>query len=157
MKKKYWDLASGIFLLVFSVALFIGAQNVKTLSISSVGSGTFPSFIAVLLAIVSIAIIVGGAKKARSPDEKQKPVEGKPRMWAVVATFVIMALYAALMPKVGFIIMTAVYLFAQMYIMAAKEHQRPIVFGIVSVVTSVSVYYLFVLVFNLMLPAGILG
>lgn len=157
MKKKYWDLASGIFLLVFSVALFIGAQNVKTLSISSVGSGTFPSFIAVLLAIVSVAIIVGGARKARGPDEKQKPVEGKPRMWAVVATFAIMASYALLMPKVGFIIMTTVYLFAQMYIMASKEHQRPVVFGIVSVVTSVSVYYLFVLVFNLMLPAGILG
>ena len=157
MKKKYWDLASGIFLLAFSIALFIGAQNVKTLSISSVGSGTFPSFIAVLLAIVSLAIIVGGAKKARGPDEKQKPVEGKPRMWAVVATFAIMAAYALLMPKVGFIIMTTVYLFAQMYIMAAKEHQRPFVFGIVSVVTSVSVYYLFVLVFNLMLPAGILG
>lgn len=157
MKKKYWDLASGIFLLVFSVALFIGAQNVKTLSVSSVGSGTFPSFIAVLLAIVSLAIIVGGANKARGPDEKKKPAEGKPRMWAVVATFIIMALYAALMPKVGFIIMTTIYLFAQMYIMAAKEHQKPIVFGIVSVVTSVSVYYLFVLVFNLMLPAGILG
>lgn len=157
MKKKYWDLASGIFLFVFSVALFIGAQNVKTLSISSVGSGTFPSFIAVILAIVSIAIIVGGAKKASGPDEKQKQVEGKPRMWAVVATFTIMAAYALLMPIVGFVITTAGYLFAQMYIMAAKEHQRPIVFGIVSVVTSVSVYYLFVLVFNLMLPAGILG
>lgn len=157
MKKKYWDLASGIFLLGFSVALFIGAQNVKTLSISSVGSGTFPSFIAVLLAIVSIAIIAGGAKKARGPDEKQKPVEGKPRMWAVVATFAIMAAYALLMPILGFIIMTTVYLFAQMYIMAAKEHQRPIIFGIVSVVTSVSVYYLFVTVFSLMLPAGILG
>jgi len=157
VKKKYWDLASGIFLLVFSVVLFVGAQNVKTLSVSSVGSGTFPSFIAVLLAIVSVAIIVGGVKKARNPDEKPAKEEGKHRLWAVLATFGIMALYALLMPKVGFIITTIVYLFLQMYIMAAKEHQRPIVFGIISIVTSVSVYYMFVKIFSLMLPAGILG
>ena len=157
MKKKYWDLASGIFLLVFSIVLFIGAQNVKTLSISSVGSGTFPSFISVLLAIVSVVIIVGGAKKAREPDEKQTQNNEKQRFWAVLATFGIMALYALLMPKVGFIITTIAYLFAQMYIMAAKEHQKPILFGIISIVTSVSVYYMFVKVFSLMLPAGILG
>lgn len=157
MKKKYWDLASGVFLLVFSVVLFIGAQNVKTLSISSVGSGTFPSFISALLAIVSIAIIVGGAKKARGPDEKPAKDAEKTRLWAVLATFVIMALYALLMPKVGFIITTMVYLFAQMYIMAAKEHQKPLLFGVISIVTSVSVYYMFVKIFNLMLPAGILG
>ncbi len=157
MKKKYWDLASGIFLLVFSVALYFGAKNVKTLSVSSVGSGTFPSIVAVVLAIVSVAIIVGGVKKARGPDEKAKTDGGKPRMWAVVATFVIMAIYATLMPSVGFMITTAVYLFAQMYIMAAKEHQKPILFGVISVVASVSIYYMFVKVFSLMLPAGILG
>ena len=157
MKKKYWDLASGVFLLVFSVVLFIGAQNVKTLSVSSVGSGTFPSFIAVLLAIVSVAIIIGGAKKARGPDEKPAKAAEKTRLWAVLATFGIMALYALLMPKVGFIITTIAYLFAQMYIMAAKEHQKPVLFGIISIVTSVSVYYMFVKIFSLMLPAGILG
>ncbi len=157
VKKKYWDLASGIFLLVFSVVLFIGAKNVKTLSVSSVGSGTFPSIIAVILAIVSVAIIVGGVKKARGPDEKSKAAEGKPRMWAVLATFAIMAIYATLMPTLGFMITTAAYLFAQMYIMAAKEHQKPVLFGIISVVASVSIYYMFVKVFSLMLPAGILG
>jgi hypothetical protein len=157
VKKKYWDLTSGIFLFLFSIALFIGAQNVKTLSISSIGSGTFPSFIAVILAIVSVAIIVGGAKKARGPDEKSAKGGEKQRFWAVLATFAIMALYALLMPKVGFIITTMVYLFLQMYIMAAKEHQKPILFGIISIVTSVSVYYMFVKIFSLMLPAGILG
>lgn len=157
MKKKYWDLASGIFLFAFSIVLFLGAQKVKTLSVSSVGSGTFPSFIAVLLAIVSVAIIVGGVKKAREPDEKTEKAAEKTRLWAVLATFAIMALYALLMPKVGFIITTMAYLFAQMYIMAAKEHQKPVLFGIISIVTSVSVYYMFVKIFNLMLPAGILG
>jgi putative tricarboxylic transport membrane protein len=76
---------------------------------------------------------------------------------AVVGTFVLMAGYAALLPMVGFMITTAVYLFLQINILAENQHRKPVLFGIISVVTSVSVYYLFVMVFHLMLPAGILG
>ncbi len=49
------------------------------------------------------------------------------------------------------------YLFGQMYVLAHKDERNYVVFGIISVVTAVVVYYLFGQVFHLMLPAGYLG
>jgi hypothetical protein len=159
VKKKYWDLASGSVLLLFSAVLFIGAQRVKTLAVSSIGSGFFPSVVAMLLAITSIAIIIGGVAQARKSDsttEKTK-AEDKPRVWGVIGTFALMAFYAILLPKLGFLITTTVYLFVQINILSPNESRKQILFGIISVVTSVVIYYTFVKVFHLMLPAGILG
>ena len=165
MKKKYWDLVSGSLLLLFSAAVFIGAQSVKTLAVSSIGSGFFPSVVSVLLAITSIFIIIGGIAQARKPDKTTdkekaaggKPAEDKPRVWGVIGTFALMAFYAVLLPKLGFLITTTVYLFVQINILSPRESRKQFLFGIISVVTSVVIYYTFVLVFHLMLPAGILG
>lgn len=159
MKKKYWDLVSGSLLLLFSAAVFIGAQNVKTLAVSSIGSGFFPSIVSILLGITSIFIIIGGLAQARTPDkaaDKEK-AEDKPRVWGVIGTFALMAFYAILLPKLGFLITTTIYLFVQINILSPRESRKQFLFGIISVVTSVVIYYTFVSVFKLMLPAGILG
>jgi uncharacterized membrane protein YidH (DUF202 family) len=159
VKKKYWDLASGSVLLLFSAVLFIGAQRVKTLAVSSIGSGFFPSVVAVLLAITSVAIIIGGIVQARKPDAAsgKEKAEDKPRVWGVIGTFALMAFYAILLPKLGFLITTTVYLFVQINILSPRESRKQFMFGIISVVTAVVIYYTFVKVFHLMLPAGILG
>jgi putative tricarboxylic transport membrane protein len=155
VNRKYWDLVSGIVLFLFSIALFIGSLNVKTLAVSSIGSGFFPAVVAIMFAITSLVVVFGGIKQAKGKDLPADDKAGKPRVMAVVGTFVLMAGYAALL--VGFMITTAVYLFLQINILAENQHRKPVLFGIISVVTSVSVYYLFVMVFHLMLPAGILG
>jgi len=156
VKKKYWDLASGIVLFAFSIVLFVGAMNVKTLEVSTFGSGFFPKVVAVMLAFASLAIIFGGIKTARAEAEAEAD-KGNPRWKAVLATFAIMVAYAALMPFAGFMITTALYLFLQINILSEGRHRRPLLFVGVSLVTSVGIYYLFVKAFNLMLPAGILG
>jgi len=142
--------------------VFIGAQHVKTLAVSSIGSGFFPSVVSVLLAITSIAIIAGGIVQARKPDGKtaspsKASVEEKPRVWGVVGTFALMTLYALLITKVGFLVTTTVYLFIQINILSPKASRKQLMFAAISVVASVVIYYTFVKVFNLMLPAGILG
>jgi hypothetical protein len=170
VKKKYWDLASGSVLLLFSAVLFIGAQQVKTLAVSSIGSGFFPSVVAVLLALTSVMIIIGGIAQARQPEPATgkakaaagnpadgKPAEDKPRVWGVIGTFVLMAFYAILLPKLGFLITTTVYLFVQINILSPNESRKQVLFAIISVVSAVVIYFTFVKVFHLMLPAGILG
>ncbi len=168
MKRKYWDLASGIAFLALSITVFVGAQNVKTLAVSSIGSGFFPSVVSVLLAITSIAIIAGGVFQARKAEpaaapetkssaEKKPSAEEKPRVWAVLVTFILMAAYALLITKVGFLITTTMYLFIQINILSPKQSRKQLMFAIISVVSAIAIYYTFVKVFNLMLPAGILG
>ena len=156
MKKKYWDLASGVFLFLISIVLYVGAMNVKTLEVSTFGSGFFPKIVAILLALTSLPIILGGIKQAKTDGEEVRAA-GNPRWKAVVATFVLMMAYAALLPYIGFIITTAVYLFLQINILSEDRHRRQILFAVISLVSAVVIFYLFVKVFNLMLPAGILG
>lgn len=157
MNKKYWDLASGIFLFFFSIALFAGAMNVKTLEISTFGSGFFPKVVAVMLALTSIPIMLGGLKMAKGKYETADASKGTPRTKAVALTFAIMVAYAALLPIAGFMITTVVYLFLQINILSENQHRRPLLFFGISVISSVAIYYLFAKVFNLMLPAGFLG
>lgn len=155
IKEKYWDFCSGIFLFVFSIVLFYGGMTVKTLEVSTFGSGFFPKVVAVILALTSLPIIAGGLQKARIADGKEEKLN--PRWWAVLATFGIMLAYAALIPKLGFIITTTVYLFLQMQILADGSKRKHVLFAVIAVSASVIIYFTFVKVFNLMLPAGILG
>ena len=157
MKKKYLDVASGIGIIAMAVALLYGSTTVKTLDVSRFGAGFFPAIVAGMLFVLGIVILVGGMRKAKGAGEKAADGEGKLRAWGVLATFGLMAAYATLMPIIGFIITTTVYLFVQMNILAAKKQKKQVLFGLVSVIASVSVYFTFVKVFQLMLPAGVLG
>jgi putative tricarboxylic transport membrane protein len=165
MLKKYGDLFSGIFLFVFSIVLFIGSYSVKQLAISSIGSGFVPQVVAVLLLLVSLAIIRHGiiAVRATAPLAKAKKeqcapeTEEKANMTGVLCTIGLLAAYIATVTTVGFLISTALYLFFQMTVLATKQQRKFPLFIIISIVTSVTVYYTFVKVFHLMLPSGILG
>ena len=69
----------------------------------------------------------------------------------------IIAYVFALRP-IGFLISTAAMMFCQMMLLCpTTKKKQPVVFGIVSVITSVIIYYLFRNVLELMLPEGILG
>jgi putative tricarboxylic transport membrane protein len=71
-------------------------------------------------------------------------------------TFVLIFLYLALLEPLGFLLSTAVYLFFQFIVLSRKKPNLPL-YGLLSISTSAIVYYLFVKVFILFLPAGILG
>jgi putative tricarboxylic transport membrane protein len=165
MLKKYGDLISGSFLLILSVAMFIASFYVKRLTISSIGSGFVPQVVAVLLAIVSIAIIRHGiiavrnnpkAEKKKSAIKKDSKEE-KLNVTGVLITLVLIVIYIATLASVGFLITTAMYLFLQITALATKEQRKIPLFIIISILTSTSVYFIFIKVFHLMLPSGILG
>ena len=77
----------------------------------------------------------------------------------VIASFVALTVYVALMDAIGFIPMTIVYLFVQILILTPKHDWKktyvPAV--IVSVVCSLLFYYIFRYHLNVLLPQGILG
>jgi putative tricarboxylic transport membrane protein len=166
MLKKYGDLLSGVFLLILSIALFIGSFGVKRLTISSIGSGFVPQVVAVLLAIVSAVIIWHGIvdvrKKTPTVKSKKKtqcaPEDAeKLHLKGLLFTLGLITVYIAALAPVGFLISTAVYLFLQITVLATKEQRKYPLFIIISILTSTSVYFIFIKVFHLMLPAGILG
>ena len=77
----------------------------------------------------------------------------------VVASFAALAIYVALMEPVGFVIMTVVYVFAQILILTPTEKwKKNIVPALITgVVCGGLLYYVFAHWLNVLLPAGILS
>ncbi|MGE4284728.1 MAG: tripartite tricarboxylate transporter TctB family protein [Clostridia bacterium] len=159
MIKRYGDILSGAFMLLIAAAMFISSFSIKVLTVSKIGAAFVPQLIAGVLAILSILVIINGYRslqlaKANSEEmEKDEPI----RTEAVVGTIIVLLAYVVLLEKIGFIITTALYLFAQFFILADKSQRKIPLFAGLAIIISVGVYYLFVNVFQLMLPPGILG
>ena len=63
----------------------------------------------------------------------------------------------ALLQPVGFIVCSSLYVFFQILILSKGMKRNYPAFAVVSIAASVSAYFLFVRVFQVMIPAGILG
>ncbi|MDR1933806.1 MAG: tripartite tricarboxylate transporter TctB family protein [Spirochaetales bacterium] len=77
--------------------------------------------------------------------------------YAVILTFVMIAVYTALIGIIGFIVMSALYLFGQMMILTPPGKRNPLLAGIVALVVSVALDYVFVSLLHVLLPRGIFG
>jgi putative tricarboxylic transport membrane protein len=161
---KNKNIQSGIFLLLVSVVMFAATLSFKQLTASQVGPAFMPQIIAVLIGLMSIAIIIEGYRKVKSgteddPEEEGEEAEGNAKEVSyrpVIQSFVLMAAYVAVMPIVGFLITTIVYMFMQMMILSSKPERRWLLFAVVSVVATSIIYYVFRNVFYIMLPSGLL-
>lgn len=162
MSERKKNIASGIFFLVFAIALYAGSFSIVLTTADVMGPQFFPRTIAIFTAILAVVQIAMAWKK--TPDEeKAEAEEEKTEKLAInaVATLAILFLYAVLVDAIGFIIMTALYLFCQISLLLSKEALKSkktlVVTGLVSVLTPVFIYYLFYYAFSIFLPTGILG
>jgi putative tricarboxylic transport membrane protein len=162
------DLFASAFLIIFSAVMYAASNSIKKLTVSKIGADFAPKLVAIGIFILSIFYLINavkqlkgssGAKAVEMETGEQKDQEGKKKVspLSVIATIGLLVLYIALLPIIGFLITTVVYLFAQMYLLAEKKERKIPLFLVTSVVTSVFVYFVFKSVFYLMLPAGILG
>ena len=65
--------------------------------------------------------------------------------------------YFVLMPYIGFLIMTTIYLFLQMLLLSDKSNKKIVSFFAISIVSSLVTYFIFRSIFYVMLPSGIFG
>lgn len=79
----------------------------------------------------------------------------------MVGTFLILVCYALLIDKIGFIILTTIYLFLQILLLLPKDLLKVkkyiFITAVVSIIVPLSLYFLFYKVFGIFLPMGILG
>lgn len=158
MLKRNKDIISGTILLIISIIYFIATFNVRQLEIAKFGARFIPQIIALTLFLSSFIIIVLGIKKAKNWD---KLIENNEAKWkpnrGVIGTIFMLGIYIFFLEKIGFIIMTIIYLFGQITILANKEDRNLTLTLIISIISSVTIYYLFLKIFTVILPEGILG
>lgn len=162
MFNKYKDIIAGGFLFAIGIIMFFASFNIKVVAGMTVGIGSdfMPKIGAIILAFLGATILILGFKKIKNTDLSQEntTVNTNHKRLAVVAfSLVSIALYIFLINILGFMISTALYIFAQITLLAPKGKVNYLLFTVVSLIVSSSIYYTFVKAFDLMLPAGILG
>ena len=154
--KRFKDVIAGAVLLLISAIYFSGSFFKTSLIMKAkYGPGFMPKIYAVLLACLSIALIISGWKTAKTNTAKEETEEADVKsLIAVVLTIVFLAVYLILIEIIGFLAASAVYLFAQAWLLAKKKNY--LVLTLFSVITALLIYLLFVKVLGLTLPTGIL-
>lgn len=162
------DIIASAFLILLSIVMYIASNSIIKLTVSQVGADFVPKLVAIGILILSIFYLIQSIKQQRvskkeidskTTNEEETSTEEKRKISPlnVLATVSLLVLYVALLPYIGFLITTTVYLFFQMYFLAAKTERKIPLFVGISIVSSVLIYFIFKSVFYLMLPAGILG
>ncbi len=128
------------------------------------GARAIPYLWGISLLVLSLILVVRGIKQRNLAIKNNTLVKSELNFTGmikenreIVLTFVSLAVYIALLEPVGFLIMTAVYLFVQTLILTPKEKRNYIVTLITSIVIAVALDYVFVCLLNVLLPLGIFG
>ncbi len=154
MTKKKKDILVSVVFIILGAFILLQSIGVEPLMNNDVGSGFFPKVVG--LVIMAIA----GAKLVLSLKEEddgvvEKTTEGD--MAGGWITVILIGLYVLAYQSVGFLVSTAIYLFLQILVLCPKEKRNFLIFGLVSLITPVFIYTMFVYIINMPLPKGILG
>lgn len=160
------NLATGTIMSLASIAYLVSASQVEVFT----GSGASPlsaQFVPYLwggsLLILSLIVLCRGIKQKKAVVQMEEKREGSnlfANNYEVILTFVFLAIYIALLQPIGFLIMSAVYMTAQILLLTAKEKRskRMIIITVaVAIVLAFVIDYIFVCLLNVMLPLGIFG
>ncbi|MCG1009741.1 tripartite tricarboxylate transporter TctB family protein [Salinicoccus sp. ID82-1] len=173
------DIISGAVLLVLAIGLFISTLSFQQMTVAKIGSAFFPQVASIGIGVLSLIMMITaflkkpvkedhaaetGADGTLAVSEEQhiaddtSEKEDKKHYGLVGLTLLLLIAYVAVMSLLGFIISTSLYLFIQMVIMATqRDKMKYIIFAVLSIASSVLIYWIFKGFFNLMLPAGLLG
>ncbi|MBS6644067.1 MAG: tripartite tricarboxylate transporter TctB family protein [Clostridiaceae bacterium] len=159
MLQKYRDVFAGGLLMIFSVVLFISALSIKSAVSMSVGPDFMPKLASALLFVLGAAIAVQGYLEAekKCAVETEQEINSANRGREAQKTIVLMTAYAVLIQPVGFWICTVFYVFFQMLLLAPAGKRKPVMFGLIALISASVIYLSFTKGFHLMLPSGILG
>lgn len=155
MSEKRRDIIGSIIFIIFGIFLFAVSFTVKTIIENDVGPAFMPKVVAVAIVIVSVSkLIIALRNNSASYTTEKKSTDDK---MGSLLTILNLGAYVILFEPLGFIISSIVYLILQMIILSDKVNFKPVKFAIISVASTVAIYFLFVYAFNLMLPEGLLG
>ena len=152
------EILSGVIFFLIAVALYAGSYAIVVTTNDAMGPQYFPRTVAVIRGLLAVVQVAGGLKK----EKTQQGDEGTGGFNArAAATIAILFAYALLVQTVGFIIMTALYLMAQILLLLPEKRLKSrkgiVITAVVSVVTPIFIYELFYRAFSIFLPTGLLG
>jgi putative tricarboxylic transport membrane protein len=149
MSSKRINLSVGTGLSIFSVAVFLYANQYKGTGVNQYGPNFFPQVLSVFLFITSVLLIVKAVKGQSEEDLETIHFKGLIRSGITVLISVI---YLFFMQVSGFLLATVIFLFVMMTYLG----QKGIVKRIISTLSvSLIIYAIFYFFLKIPLPEGI--
>lgn len=140
------DRLEGLALLVLAIGYWQGAHRVPPFGVRDVvGPSAFPTLLAGVLGIAGAALVISGRPEEKAPGGR--PVQ-------VAAVFALLALYALLFERLGFLLTTFLFLSGTIAVFAPAWKRRIPVFA--AVLTAI-LWMLFGWGLGVTLPRGLFG
>lgn len=156
MKKdttKASDFIVGIGIIVLSLIFYLEAKEMPKPDLG-IGPGQYPTIICGVLFVLGLVQVIKTLIVCKGiPVIEFKTVNGK-YLFRVAIMVVLTYLYYKFVKKVGFLLMTPVYMYLAVLLFGYKKKVKG---AIVTVIFTTAIYFLFVYVFQVILPRGILG
>jgi hypothetical protein len=151
---KYKDVLAAIAFIAFSAALFFSTGSIRVFaenSASYINAQFFPYLLSSTLGVVSIVQLIIAIRKLPNVITAKGSMS-RDGIIRIVLTLVLLAVYVGLLKQLGFLIMTAVYVFFQSLILVPKDRIN-FKFSLgLAVISSSVIYFLFTQILSLMLP-----
>lgn len=163
-RKAAKDLGFGLFLVLFGIYIIVSSSQMKFLKTFTDGAGFFPMIIGVVLTGLGAVLAFIGFRTGGVAELKEvlngtflKAFIADERFLRVIILLAMMVVYVfVLLDLLGFLIASPIYLFATFLYLRACESKGPVpgwvISLIVSVLTTVVVYYAFKLGLGVILP-----
>lgn len=143
---KRSDVLSGAIVSLVGLIFLLSTIGMRKPRIG-LGSAGFPRLVTVCLIICGVLLIVRAllSKKERAARSR---IDSR-FVFSLVGLTVSFVLYVYLFKKLGFILTTGPLLFFAMYVFGSK---KILLNAVLSVVTSIAIYYVFTIIFKIPLP-----
>ena len=149
MNSKRINKSVGTVLSIFSIAVYLYANQYKGKGVNQYGPNFFPQVLAVFLFIASVLLIVSAFKGKTEEELESIHFPGLIRSGVSI---LISVLYLFLMQLSGFLLATVIFLFAMMTYLGQKGMVKRI---ISTLSVSVIIYAIFYFFLKIPLPLGI--
>ena len=164
MREKSKSMIAYVLLILFGAVYLIQTFSIKKVNINTIADSFLPRVACICMMLLCAYQMAKGLIKQAKTRESTALSKEK---WQVVLTrlkkigvlLVVLAVAVALLKSLGFVIDMALLLFVLFFLFTPKEKRTKkqlILYGISSPLISLFVYYVFLKVFSVLLPAGIL-
>jgi hypothetical protein len=159
MWQKYKELISSSIITLIGLVYFVMAFSIRQYGDAVLDSRFLPLLLGCLLIAFGTVKLVGSIRQSFHKDGgiNSEPPEESGSSRHVMLTLILMIAYAFTMKPLGFLISTSAYMFLQTIILFPNKKKNYIIMISVSLIFSIAVYLVFVRIFSLVLPRGILG
>lgn len=147
------DRISGSFWFIFSVIVSIESYRLGLGTLHQPGPGFLFFWASVFLGIMSLVILIRAVEKKKA-GEPEVSIFGKQNKTKIVLVLISLFLYALLMEKLGFILVT---LLLFVFLLGVIEKKRWLFTIFVSIAVTVVAYLIFEIWLKSQLPKGLLG